>query len=96
MSSRVQRMMTQPIVRWFSTPTGGAGCAAPAVATRCAHWNAHSVNNPQNLIFRHLQQKRRVQLYLMESKDMRLEGQIIVRLLRAVLHHPHVAGACVR
>lgn len=64
-STKVQRIMTQPIVR--------VGAAAAATL--------HSRSPPgrQNLIFRFLQSKTRVQIWLYENTDMRVEGRIIVR-----------------
>jgi hypothetical protein len=49
----------------------------------------------QNLIFRFLQSKARIQIWLFEQNDLRLEGRIIVRALSLpslslVLPTPHV------
>jgi hypothetical protein len=37
------------------------------------------INRVQNLIFRFLQNKSRIQIMLYEHNDMRIEGRIIVR-----------------
>ena len=38
----------------------------------------------QNLIFRFLQSRQKVQIWLFEQTDLRIEGRIIVRLQRLV------------
>lgn len=39
----------------------------------------------QNLIFRFLQSRQKVQIWLFEQTDLRIEGRIIVRLLLGVI-----------
>ena len=50
---------------------------------RCTHVRTRGphtrIKNTQNLIFRFLQSKVRVQVWLFEQTDMRIEGKIIVR-----------------
>lgn len=41
------------------------------------------MTQPINLIFRFLQQKARIQIWLFEEKDLRMEGRIIVCTLSA-------------
>ena len=83
-TTKVQRIMTQPNVRARSQPLPPAAAAPSACAAlppRPPH--AHEPRSPapphQNLIFRFLQSKQRIQIWLFENTEMRIEGRIIVR-----------------
>jgi|TARA_B100001142_G_C14241295_1_gene619488 hypothetical protein len=93
MATKVQRIMTQPIVR--APPVVAVASAPPpesrsrarvaAIARAPADASSHS-NHPssslaraQNLIFRFLQTKARIQIWLYENTDVVVEGRIIVR-----------------
>jgi len=68
-STKVQRIMTQPIVRALHQCLAGRAalpCCAAALRRAC-----------QNLIFRFLQSKQRISVWLYENTEMRIEGRII-------------------
>ncbi|XP_047048960.1 small nuclear ribonucleoprotein E-like [Lolium rigidum] len=59
------------------------------------------MTQPINLIFRFLQSKARIQIWLFEQKDMRIEGRIIVSsfadfLPKLAEFSPINPSACVR
>jgi small nuclear ribonucleoprotein E len=62
-STKVQRIMTQPIVR-------------PRFRLLLAFTLTQAA---QNLIFRFLQSKQRIVVWLYENADLRIEGRLIVR-----------------
>ncbi|KAF6149054.1 hypothetical protein GIB67_018632 [Kingdonia uniflora] len=78
-TTKVQRIMTQPIVR--SSPLSLSLCFDTDVLfSLCIDvcvvvWERSPY---QNLIFRFLQSKARIQIWLFEQKDLRIEGRIIV------------------
>ncbi|KAK2993252.1 hypothetical protein RJ640_015731 [Escallonia rubra] len=51
------------------------------------------MTQPINLIFRFLQSKARIQIWLFEQKDLRIEGRIIVCTTSAVLRIEGTASA---
>jgi small nuclear ribonucleoprotein E len=53
---------------------GGASAAAAAMASTKVQ---RIMTQPINLIFRFLQSKARIQIWLFEQKDLRIEGRII-------------------
>uniref|UniRef100_A0A453N3P5 Uncharacterized protein n=2 Tax=Aegilops tauschii subsp. strangulata TaxID=200361 RepID=A0A453N3P5_AEGTS len=53
---------------------GGARTAAAMASTKVQR----IMTQPINLIFRFLQSKARIQIWLFEQKDVRIEGRIIV------------------
>ncbi|XP_048618221.1 small nuclear ribonucleoprotein E-like isoform X1 [Brassica napus] len=77
-STKVQRIMTQPIVRasslllfrLLSLSLFVLLLIFPFVFSR---WYRRRI---QNLIFRFLQSKARIQIWLFEQKDLRIEGRI--------------------
>lgn len=72
-STKVQRIMTQPIVR-----ARARGCGAPPSQPALTPRRSR-LPRPQNLIFRFLQSKQRICIWLYENTDLRIEGRIIVR-----------------
>jgi small nuclear ribonucleoprotein E len=79
---RVKRIMTQPIVRFFCflflrrrRPRLPPNLLPPSHASP-VHPPAQP-NTTQNLIFRFLQSRTRVQVWLYEQADLRIEGQVI-------------------
>ena len=68
MSGR-QKIMTQPIVRASSSGSDTTRELRLTNPRRCA----------QNLIFRYLQSKAEVEIWLYEQTDLRIRGRIIVR-----------------
>jgi hypothetical protein len=100
MATKVQRIMTQPIVRQPRTRSvqSHAGTAESsaldsssrsrvakrphqphALTSRSTISKRLSRSFPQNLIFRFLQTKARIQIWLFENVDVVMEGRIIVR-----------------
>ncbi|XP_033130678.1 small nuclear ribonucleoprotein E isoform X2 [Brassica rapa] len=65
-STKVQRIMTQPIVRGSSLLLFRPNFSFCFFCRR----------RIQNLIFRFLQSKARIQIWLFEQKDLRIEGRI--------------------
>ena len=79
----VKRIMTQPIVRGPLGCTAALHSACPEAC--CRHRDTAESTEcrcmaPQNLIFRFLQSRQKVQIWLFEQTDLRVEGRIIVRL----------------
>jgi len=85
MAGRVQKVMTQPIVCACSRHPHSAPSHPPlyrAHGVRAAHRRtpcarASRAARAQNLIFRFLQNKTRIQVWLYEQTDLRIEGRII-------------------
>lgn len=76
MAPKVKRIMTQPIVRGFY--------AAYHTHTHIQHGLVdHTLlaSRTQNLIFRFLQSRQKIQIWLYDQKDLRIEGRLIVREL---------------
>ena len=107
MSGR-QKIMTQPIVRaaavaseQIGAPASSPACSAPCCpglpalpsrnAARHTDFPAASVAT-QNLIFRYLQSKVEVEIWLFEQTDMRIRGRIIVSGGDAACSAPARAG----
>ena len=86
-STKVQRIMTQPIVRAVLHCGGHSlgGCALHEGARVRLSWGSHPLlltrllSCSQNLIFRFLQSKQRICIWLYENTTLRIEGRIIVR-----------------
>ena len=72
--------MTQPIVRSSSIATS-------ASSMFCTIHNVLLKFLLQNLIFRFLQSRQKVQIWLFEQKELRIEGRIIVSVVRAIEMH---------
>ena len=83
MPPKVKRIMTQPIVRLHPPPgttSRNLTKSIPLVSYYCV--------GVQNLIFRFLQSRQKVQIWLYEQTDLRLEGRIIVS------HRLHPLPSC--
>ncbi len=99
MATKVQKIMTQPIVRTCHNmqQTHHTHHHTLPRHTRHHHQNTHRARprrrqrhstltthnahtRAQNLIFRFLQNKTRVQIWLFENTELRMEGAIVVRL----------------
>ncbi|CAL9125878.1 unnamed protein product [Musa textilis] len=84
-STKVQRIMTQPIVLSPSIILVKTLVFLPSLlillilccGASCVNHDGASVILLQNLIFRFLQSKARIQIWLFEQKDLRIEGRII-------------------
>ncbi|CAO2205730.1 unnamed protein product, partial [Urochloa humidicola] len=63
--------------RSFQTLRGGEGRAPAAAAAMASTKVQRIMTQPINLIFRFLQSKARIQIWLFEQKDLRIEGRII-------------------
>ncbi|KAG8046486.1 hypothetical protein GUJ93_ZPchr0008g11564 [Zizania palustris] len=64
--------------RSFETLRVGGGASAAAAAAAMASTKVQRImTQPINLIFRFLQSKARIQIWLFEQKDLRVEGRII-------------------
>lgn len=65
-----------------------AACASAAAQLACSIALAHRLPRPlaplQNLIFRFLQSRQKIQIWLYDHNDLRIEGRIIVRAWHAL------------
>lgn len=100
MATKVQRIMTQPIVRRpFRTSRPPRSARARLSSPMRPDARTHptplteppptdSSPSPQNLIFRFLQTKARIQIWLYENTDTVVEGRIIVSTRPRVSYLP--------
>ena len=100
MATKVQRIMTQPIVRRpFRTSRPPRSARARLSSPMRSDARTHptplteppptdSSPSPQNLIFRFLQTKARIQIWLYENTDTVVEGRIIVSTRPRVSYLP--------
>ena len=75
MPPKVKRIMTQPIVSCTAHHAFKDACTHIIRLTQRAHVLCALL---QNLIFRFLQSRQKVQIWLFEQTDLRVEGRIIV------------------
>ena len=75
MPPKVKRIMTQPIVSCKALHAFIHACTHIIRLTQRAHGLCALL---QNLIFRFLQSRQKVQIWLFEQTDLRVEGRIIV------------------